>query len=161
MTSISVITPSFNQGNFIRRTIESVLSQGITDLEYIVVDGGSQDQTIEILKSYGGRLKWNSEPDGGTADALNKGLKAANGRVIGWLNSDDVYYSGGLRVAVKFLAENPEVDVLYGDANHILELESDHFAGSNSNRGGMDCSCCENAPLLLIGPRPETLHNFL
>ena len=83
------------------------------------MDGGSQDQTIEILKSYGDRLKWNSEPDSGTADALNKGLKAANGSVIGWLNSDDIYYAGGLRAALKFLAENPEVDVLYGDANHI------------------------------------------
>ena len=119
MPSITIITPSFNQGSFIQRTIESVLSQGIVDLEYIVMDGGSDDQTIEILKSYGNRIKWKSEHDAGTGDAVNKGLTAASGRIIGWLNSDDMYYEGALGIVLNYFEENPDTDVLYGDANHI------------------------------------------
>ena len=87
------------------------------------MDGGSKDQTIEILKSYSDRITWKSEHDTGTGDAVNKGLTAANARIIGWLNSDDIYYDGTLRIALKYFEENPDADVLYGDANHIDDFD--------------------------------------
>lgn len=93
----TIVTPSLNQGRYLERTVESVLSQrGDFDLEYLVQDGGSTDETASILRRYEGRLQWVSEPDGGQSDAINKGFRRATGDVVAWLNSDDTYEAGAL-----------------------------------------------------------------
>jgi glycosyltransferase involved in cell wall biosynthesis len=119
--AITIITPSFNQGKFIRRTLESVASQGIPSLEHLVFDGGSHDETLSVLQASGPAVSWISEPDRGQGHAVNKGFKAARGDIIGWLNSDDIYYPGALRSVLDFFSRHPEADILYGMADHIDE----------------------------------------
>lgn len=118
---LTVVTPSYRQGQFIRATIESVLSQPGVDVQYIVMDGGSEDATVDILKSYGDRLYWVSEPDKGQTDAINKGLRLAEGDVVAYLNSDDVYLPGTLEKVVAVFEAHPEVEVVYGDFHAIDE----------------------------------------
>lgn len=111
---ISIVTPSFNQGDFIEETIQSVLDQGYPNLEYLVIDGGSTDGTLDILRKYSGRLRWFSEPDSGQANAINKGLQLATGEVLAFLNSDDLYLPGALFSVARFFMANPEAAWLSG-----------------------------------------------
>jgi GT2 family glycosyltransferase len=112
---ISIVTPSFNQGAFIERTIRSVLDQGYPRLQYIVQDGGSTDGTAAILERYRGRLAWcASEPDKGQADAVNRGFRRATGDILAYLNSDDVLLPGALAYVANYFARHPHVDVVYG-----------------------------------------------
>jgi len=120
---ISVITPSFNQAPFLEATIRSVLEQDYPELEYIIVDGGSTDGSVEIIQRYADRLAWwVSEKDQGQTDAINKGFARARGEVIAWLNSDDTYQPGAVREAVAYLAEHPDIGLVYGNANFIDQL---------------------------------------
>lgn len=118
--SLSIVTPSYNQGRYIDRTLRSVLDQGVAR-EYWVIDGGSRDETVDILRRYDKRLQWVSEPDRGQAHAVNKGFARMQGDVIGWLNSDDVFFPGSFQAVLEYFQAHPEADVLYGEAQHINE----------------------------------------
>lgn len=107
LPKISVITPSYNQANFIEQTIKSVLDQNYPNLEYIIMDGGSTDGTLEILKKYDTKIIWKSEKDEGQADAINKGLRLATGEIVAYINSDDTYEAETLKRIGEFFKENP------------------------------------------------------
>jgi glycosyltransferase involved in cell wall biosynthesis len=112
---ISLITPTLNQGQFIERTIRSVLDQaGDFELDYRVLDAGSTDQTISILRRYEDRLVWTSEPDQGQVDAINKGLRVAKGDIVGWINSDDILLPGALQRVADAFTTHPDVEWLHG-----------------------------------------------
>ena len=115
LPKISIITPSFNQGQFIEQTIQSVLSQNYPNLEYIVMDGGSTDNTVQILKKYTGELEWTSKKDKGQSDAINKGLRMATSDIVAWLNSDDYYLPGALQKIGNYFMENKSAKWLTGD----------------------------------------------
>jgi glycosyltransferase involved in cell wall biosynthesis len=119
---VSIVTPSFNQAGFLEETIRSVLDQNYPNLEYLIVDGGSTDGSVEIIQRYTDRLAWwVSERDRGQTDAINKGFAHAGGEIFAWLNSDDTYQPGAVSEAVAFLRSHPEVGMVYSDANLIDE----------------------------------------
>ena len=111
---IAIVTPSFDHGRFLRATIDSVLAQNYPHLFYHIQDGGSDDGTVEILKSYGDRISWRSEADDGQSDAINKGFKDVDCDIMAYLNSDDVLLPGTLACVADFFEQRPEVDFVYG-----------------------------------------------
>ena len=117
---ITIITPSFNQGEFIEDTILSIVNQNYPNLEYFIVDGGSMDKTLDIIKKYKDKIEWwVSEPDRGQSHAINKGLERATGDLINWINSDDLLFPEALRqVAINFL-NYPETDLIVGETARI------------------------------------------
>lgn len=114
---VSILTPSFNQGRWLSDNLRSVACQTYSHTEQIVMDGGSTDETLGILRDAPERVTWRSEPDRGQSHALNKALAQSEGDIIGWLNSDDAYFSrDAIASAVRFLERHPELDVVYGHA---------------------------------------------
>lgn len=124
MLKISVVTVSFNQGRFIRQNIESVLNQGYTNFEHVIIDGGSTDETISILKEYP-HLNWVSEKDKGQSDGLNKGFRKATGEIIVWINSDDMLAPGALHIIDDFSPIARTSICLQGIKSSLMVMEID------------------------------------
>jgi glycosyltransferase involved in cell wall biosynthesis len=119
--TVAIVTPSYEMAKFIRTTIDSVLAQDWPHVDYLVMDGGSRDGTRELLESYGERIRWISEPDGGQVDAVNRGFARTRGELLAFLNADDVYRPGALRAAVTGFDRHPDASVVYGDADFVDE----------------------------------------
>ncbi len=118
---VSIVTPSYNQAPFLEQTIQSVLAQDYPNIEYLIVDGGSTDGSLEIIQRYTEHLAWwISEPDQGQTDALNKGFARASGEILAWINSDDTYLPNAVTEAVAYLQAHPQAGMVYGDA-HLID----------------------------------------
>lgn len=167
MPLVSIVTPSYNHGGFIRQTIDSVLRQSYPHVEYIVVDGNSTDETVSVLKSYGPRLSWISEPDGGQTHALNKGFARSKGEVRAYVNSDDLLLPGAVEKAVEHFRRQPDADMVYGQGVLIDErgrrvgvYRTDDYSFA---RLMLDCCICQPAAFWLtriaekVGPFDERL----
>lgn len=122
MKRISIVTPSYNQGDYLEETIDSVLSQGIPGLEYIIMDGGSTDQSVEIIRKYEKHLSyWQSQRDGGQTQAILEGFRRASGDVLAWINSDDLYEPGTLAKVKREFEADPKLQLLYGDYTLLFQ----------------------------------------
>lgn len=124
---VTIVTPSYCQGRFIRDTIESVLNQDYPHIEHLIIDGGSTDETAEIVAEYAGRVTWISEPDRGQSDAINKGFRMAKGEIVCWLNSDDLLLPRALSTAVAAFQRGPDLGVVYGDG-YLIDADG-HLLG--------------------------------
>jgi len=145
---ITIVTPSLNQGQFIERTILSVFNQDYPIIEYIVMDGGSDDGTLNILKKYEDRLIWESKPDKGQADGINRGIKMSTGDIIAYLNSDDTYKMGAVSKVVETFLQHPGIGLVYGDCDIINENDQKigYFSGIPTNFVKMLCTNCACIP---------------
>lgn len=127
-SKVTIITPSYNQGEFIEETIRSVILQNYPNLEYIIIDGGSTDKTVDIIRQYEPWISyWISEPDRGQADAINKGFAKSSGEFLGWLNSDDCLYPGAIAKVVSEFQNHPEASMIYGDVDAGYQLGEKQF----------------------------------
>jgi len=116
----SIVTPSFNQAAYIEATIRSVLEQDYQHVEYIIIDGASLDDSVDVIKKYENKLAaWISEEDNGQTEALNKGFHRATGDIFAWINSDDTYEPGTFKAVAEIFEHNPEIGMVYGDAHFI------------------------------------------
>ena len=160
---VSIVTPSFNQGQFILRTLESVASQSGAEIEHVVFDGGSTDETVNILKGFKPPVRWVSRRDKGQTDAVNQGIRATAGEIIGWLNSDDVYYPGAIEKIVMFFEMHPEVDVVYGLADHIGldDLPFEEYPTEEWNFERLKDTCIICQPSLFLRRRVVEKHGLL
>ena len=116
--TLAIVTPSYNTGRYIGDAVRSVLEQNYPRVDYVVMDGGSTDGTVDVLRSFGPRLQWVSQKDKGQSDAINRGFARTEGEVLGWLNSDDTYAPGAFRAVAEVFAARPDVDLVYGDATY-------------------------------------------
>jgi glycosyltransferase involved in cell wall biosynthesis len=152
MPWVSVITPSLNSGEFIEETIRSVLAQGYPRLEYVVMDGGSTDGTLETLEKYRGHLEWVSEPARGTAQAVNRGVTRTKGSIVAWLSADDMFLPGAVAAAVRAFQEHPEAAVVYGGGIwvdcHGQPLGAYRSARAVRGALGRECVICQPAAFL-------------
>jgi glycosyltransferase involved in cell wall biosynthesis len=166
---VSVVTPSYNQGKFIEETIRSVLLQGYPNLEYIIIDGASTDESLGIIKQYEPWLAyWVSQPDQGQSHAINKGFRKASGEIIAYLNSDDMYLTETIGKAVEFLFQNKDVDLVYGDCQVVDEESNIIYVGRSREFDLFVELCCNFVQqptvfmrrrlLKLVGYFDEELH---
>ena len=139
LPKISIVTPSYNQGEYIERTIKSVISQNYPNLEYIIIDGGSNDSSVDIINKYANHISyWTSKPDNGQSDAINKGFSKATGDILGWLNSDDYYNKGTLEKIANKL-DVKRCQLVFGNCEYYNEVNdeiwvSDVISNYNSFR---------------------------
>lgn len=130
---ITIVTPSYNQGQFIEETITSVLNQSYQNIQYIIVDGGSTDSTMEVVEKYRDRINIViHEKDDGQTDAITKGFKLAKGELVGWLNSDDILYSNAVEKIVKLYKENPDGAIYYGSKLDFIDEGGKVFKTNNN-----------------------------
>lgn len=141
---ISIVTPSFNQGKYIEQTILSILNQNYPNLEYIIIDGGSKDESISILKKYEKYISyWVSEPDKGQTDAINKGFLKCTGDIFNWLNSDDIYAPGVLHEIAKMYRENPNVSCFCGREDRFLKDKILNTSYGTSIENSIEATICK------------------
>lgn len=127
LPKISIVTPSFNQGSYIKQTICSVLDQNYPNLEYVVIDGGSSDHSVEVIQQYAHHFSyWHSQPDQGQADAINQGFAHCSGEIMGWLNSDDLLLPNALHTVSQYFTEHPEANIVCGFRRFAIGQQVTH-----------------------------------